>query len=79
MIPPSELIHLMFGVGPPELLIIFLIIIVLFGASRIPKLARGLGKGITEFKKGLKETGSDDDDESVKEIEDDTQKNKKDD
>jgi sec-independent protein translocase protein TatA len=41
--------------GFQELLIIFLIIIVIFGASKIPQLGRGLGEGIRNFKKGLKE------------------------
>lgn len=40
--------------GVPELLIIFLIIVVLFGASRLPNIGRGLGEGIRNFKKGLK-------------------------
>jgi sec-independent protein translocase protein TatA len=40
----------MFGIGPPELLVIFLIILILFGAKRLPELARSLGKSINEFK-----------------------------
>ncbi len=40
--------------GWTEILIGLLIILLLFGASRIPKLARGLGEGVSEFKKGLK-------------------------
>ncbi len=40
----------MFGIGPPELLVIFLIILVLFGAKRLPELARSLGRSINEFK-----------------------------
>jgi sec-independent protein translocase protein TatA len=40
--------------GVPELAIIFLIIVVLFGASRIPTIGKGLGEGIRNFKKGLK-------------------------
>ena len=40
--------------GVPELIIIFLIIVVLFGSSRLPQLGSGLGKGISNFKKGLK-------------------------
>ena len=43
------------SLGVPELMIIFLIIIVLFGASRIPQIGRGLGEGIRNFKKGIKE------------------------
>lgn len=43
------------NIGATELIIILVIILVLFGASKIPQLARGLGKGVSEFKKGLKE------------------------
>jgi sec-independent protein translocase protein TatA len=48
----------MFGLGFQELLIIFIIILLLFGAKKLPELARGLGKGINEFKRaqqGLEE------------------------
>jgi sec-independent protein translocase protein TatA len=44
----------MFGIGVPELLIIFAIIVVLFGASRLPQLGKGLGEGISNFRDGLK-------------------------
>ena len=43
----------MFDIGPTELLIILLIIILLFGAGRISKIAGELGQGIREFRKGL--------------------------
>ena len=43
----------MFGLSPQELLIVLLIILLLFGAKKIPELARGMGKGMREFKKGL--------------------------
>jgi len=39
------------GIGYQELLIIFLIVLLLFGGRKIPEIARGLGKGIREFKK----------------------------
>jgi sec-independent protein translocase protein TatA len=42
--------------GVPELLIIFLILLVIFGAAKLPQLGRGLGEGISNFKKGLKES-----------------------
>ena len=45
----------MFNVGPQELFWIFLIVLFLFGAKRIPEIGRSIGKGISEFKKGMKE------------------------
>ncbi len=40
------------SVGPTELIIVLTILLLLFGAKRIPELAKGLGSGIREFKKG---------------------------
>ena len=45
----------MFGLGPMELVIVFLVILLVFGAKRIPEIAQGLGKGINEFKKAARE------------------------
>jgi sec-independent protein translocase protein TatA len=45
----------MFGLGPMELVIIFLVILLVFGAKRIPEIAQGMGKGISEFKKAARE------------------------
>ncbi len=44
------------GLGAQELLLIFLAVLILFGAKRIPDIAQGLGKGIRKFKSALKET-----------------------
>jgi len=41
--------------GPTELLIILAIVLVLFGAKKIPELARGLGEGIRNFKDGMRD------------------------
>ncbi len=41
------------GIGPPEIFIIFLVILLLFGAKKIPEIAKGMGKGIREFKKAI--------------------------
>ncbi len=56
--------------GFGELLIVFAIIVLVFGASRIPKLAGGLGSGIRNFKRGLNEPGEDEaEDKPKREIE----------
>ena len=44
----------MFGLGAMELVLILLIVVVLFGASRLPQLGKGLGEGISNFRDGLK-------------------------
>ncbi len=45
----------MFGLGMPELLVILVIVIIIFGANRLPQLGEGLGKAIRGFKKGVSE------------------------
>jgi sec-independent protein translocase protein TatA len=45
----------MFGLGMQELLVILLVILLLFGAKRIPEVMRSFGKGVTEFKRGIKD------------------------
>lgn len=53
------------SLGVPELMIVFLIIIVLFGASRLPQIGKGIGEGIRNFKKGMK--GADDTPDQIEE------------
>ena len=43
------------NLGPPELFIILLVVLVLFGGAKLPKLARSMGQAQSEFKRGLKE------------------------
>lgn len=59
------------SIGMPELIIIFLVILLLFGSKRLPELARGLGKGMREFKKATRELR---DELDVTEIENDFKK-----
>jgi sec-independent protein translocase protein TatA len=52
------------NLGPTELLIILAVVLVLFGGSKLPKLARSLGQAQNEFKQGIKEGGSSDDEDA---------------
>ncbi len=60
----------MFGnLGAGEIILILLVILLLFGAKKIPELARGIGKGMSEFKKGLKDV-----EEEIKNTDSDSKK-----
>lgn len=62
----------MFGLGSQEMILIVLVILIFFGAKRIPEMMRGLGKGVNEFKKGMNEVQSE-----LNKEEDDTKKGEK--
>lgn len=49
----NTLLFVIGGLGPTELIIILVILLVLFGGSRLPSLAKGLGESIQSFKKGM--------------------------
>jgi sec-independent protein translocase protein TatA len=53
------------NIGAPELLLVLAIVILIFGASRIPKLGRSMGQSIRGFKQGLKEDVQDEEDEGA--------------
>ena len=59
---PFPVIAFLQGIGAPELIIILVILLLLFGARKLPEMARSLGKSSREFKRGLKE-GSEDPDQ----------------
>ena len=54
------------GLGMPEILVIVLVLLIFFGAKRLPELAKGMGQGIKEFKKATREINVDDEEESPK-------------
>lgn len=64
---------LFFGLGGQEILIIALVVLLLFGGSKIPELMRGMGKGVKSFKDGMKEV-----DNEVKDIKSTTEETVKD-
>lgn len=55
------------NLGMPEILIVVFILLIFFGAKKIPELAQGLGKGIREFKKAVKDTEDDPDSKKIEE------------
>ncbi|CAB5153908.1 Twin-arginine translocation protein TatA [Olavius algarvensis associated proteobacterium Delta 3] len=60
----------MFGIGMPELIIILVIILIIFGAGKLPEIGAGIGKGIKNFKKATNEVENED----PKKIEEDSEK-----
>ena len=61
---------LLFSLGAPEVILIALVVLLIFGGKKIPELMRGLGKGVNSFEKGLKDV----DDEIKNDLKDETDK-----
>jgi sec-independent protein translocase protein TatA len=55
----------MFGLGVPELMVILVIALVIFGPSKLPQIGSGLGKAIRDFKKGVTESSDEDADKDA--------------
>jgi sec-independent protein translocase protein TatA len=56
----------MFGLGSQELIVILVIVLVMFGGSKLPEIARSLGRSMNEFKKGINEGASEKEPEKAK-------------
>lgn len=55
------------NLGTPEIILIALVVLLLFGGKKIPELMKGLGKGVKSFKDGMKEISDDDTEKKVNE------------
>lgn len=62
------MIPCLFNLGTGEIIVILVVVLLLFGAKRIPELARSLGRGVNQFKQGLN-SGLDDNPTSTKDSE----------
>lgn len=60
----------MFGIGMPELIIILVIILIIFGAGKLPEIGGGVGKAIRNFRKATTEVDKDKDQKEPEQIED---------
>ena len=52
----------MFGLGMPELIVILIILLLIFGAAKLPEIGKAFGKTVSEFKKGMREIDADKED-----------------
>ncbi len=68
----------MFGLGTQELLIILVLVMIIFGAGKLPQVGGALGKGLRNFKKGVNEAGEDIEEGQVEEISKENESEEKD-
>ena len=59
-ISPASLVRIIYMPGPPEMLIVLAVVLLLFGGAKLPKLARSLGEAQREFKDGQVSTATED-------------------
>ncbi|MBS3808580.1 MAG: twin-arginine translocase TatA/TatE family subunit [Desulfobacterales bacterium] len=65
----------MFGIGMPELIVVLVIILIIFGAGKMPEIGSGIGKGIRNFKKSV--SGDDSKQEQIEDTNKDREKEQK--
>ncbi len=58
----------MFGIGVPELIVILIIVLIVFGAGKLPEIGGAIGKSIKNFKKSVRESDEDDKAQGTKKI-----------
>ena len=58
----------MFGIGVPELIVILVIVLIIFGAGKLPEIGSAIGKGIKNFKKSVRESDEDDKSQDHKKV-----------
>ena len=73
---PTELLLFLPSLGPMELIIILIIVILIFGVNKIPQLGKGIGEGIRNFKSSIKSIQDETDDTAEKKSEDTTKEAK---
>lgn len=66
------MIPCIFNLGTGEIIVILIVVLLLFGAKRIPELARGIGRGVNSFRQGLNEVS-----DEIKNTDKDTEKSDK--
>jgi len=66
----------MFGLGTQELIIILVLVLIIFGAGKLPQVGSAMGKGLRNFKKGMNEEGTDEEKPQIEKSESTTEEKK---